>query len=119
MVCDCCWVFECHCVVLVLPLTPSVWNQMTVELTALHLVGDCCIFLVSWVWVPACGTGALGADVKSMSPATVGVVAESSCSMSWWWALVGSLWRLAGACAGAGAGAGACAGGLDASAAVS
>ena len=70
------WGFKCHCFTLLLPPTPSIWHQVTIELAAIQLLGDGGIFFVSWFWVLACCTSVVGACVKSMSPATVHVGEE-------------------------------------------
>ena len=57
---------------------------MTVGLAFVHLVGDCCIFLVSLLGVPAGGAGVVGTNVKSMCPALVHVVEVAFVSFALW-----------------------------------
>ena len=58
---------------------------MTVELAPIHLVGDCGILLVVWLWVLACGAGVVGADIKAVCPAMVHVVKAVFVSVAFWW----------------------------------
>ena len=53
-------------VILCLPPMPSFGDWMTVGLASVHLVGDCCIFQVSFFGISACCTGVVWSNVKAM-----------------------------------------------------
>ena len=55
---------------------------MAVELASIHAVGDGGVLAVAISRVFAGGAGVLGANVKTMSPAVVHVVAVSAISLS-------------------------------------
>ena len=55
---------------------------MTIGLASFHLVGYCCIFLVSILGVPAGGTGVAWSNVKSMRPAVVHIAVEPFLSIA-------------------------------------
>ena len=76
------WIFKCY---FILPPTPSVWDQVAVELASIHAVGDGGIFAVAIGRVFACCTGVFGANVEPMSPAIVHVVVVSGGAVSSWW----------------------------------
>ena len=76
------WIFKCY---FILPPTPSVWDQVAVELASIHAVGDGGVFAVAIGRVFASCTGVFGANVKPMSPAIVHVVVVSGGAVSSWW----------------------------------
>ena len=59
-----------------LPQTPSVGDEVTVGLISSQLVGDCCFASVTFLGVLACGTSVAISNVKTMGPTTVVVVVE-------------------------------------------
>ena len=63
---------------------------MTIGLASFHLVGHCCIFLVSLFWVLACCTGVAIANVITMGPTVVVIFVEPGGSVAFGWS--GARW---------------------------
>ena len=67
---------------LLLPPTPSVGNEVAIGLVSSQLVGDCCFAFVSFLGVFAGGTGVAIANVVPMGPAVIVVFVESGGSVA-------------------------------------
>ena len=65
-----------------LPPTPSVGNEVTIGLISSHLVGHCCFSLVAFFGVLAGGTGVAISNVKTMGPTVIIVAVESGGSVA-------------------------------------
>ena len=73
-----------------LPPTPSVGNEVTIGLVSSQLVGDCCFVSVTFLGVLAGGTSVAITNVKTMGPTVIIVAAESGGSVAFGWS--GTWW---------------------------
>ena len=55
---------------------------MAVGFASVHLVGYGGVFVVSFLWISAGCTSVIGTNVKSMRPAIIQIVEESSASVA-------------------------------------
>ena len=67
---------------LVLPPTLSVGDEVTIGLVSSQLVGDCCFTLVTFFGVLAGGTGVAISNVKTMRPTMIHVITEPGASVT-------------------------------------